>query len=76
MKLAEALLETEYIRKQREVAKECESLLELIRANPKASRKELIEQTGWSKEKLNNRIQTLRVRRLLSVEKKWLLHCD
>jgi len=76
MKLMEAILETEYIRKQREVAKDCEELLALVRENPRVPRKELCKKLDWSKEKLNNRIQYLQEKELLSIEKMWVIHCD
>jgi predicted HTH transcriptional regulator len=71
LKLSEALLQSESIRKQKAVAQECEQLLALIQANPTIHRQEMMEALGWTRKKLDNRIQKLLRMKVLSYVRSW-----
>ena len=76
MKLSEALENAKRMQKQREVVSECVEVVELIKADPKISRRKIAEITGWTPDKVSNRLQTLRDKGILSIQRIWIVHCD
>ena len=76
MKLSEALENAKLAEKHKKSIAECTEIVELIKADPEITRRKLLELTGWSSDKLDNRIQTLRDKGILSIQRKWVVHCD
>ena len=69
IRLREALEAKRKQERQEEIYGELETLLEMMKENPQISRQEMRDKTGWSKVKINNRIERLREKGIIEIEK-------
>lgn len=76
LKLSEAIIYADRKKQQSELMADYEKLLSIIEAEPTISRMKIAELTGWSRVKINGRIQTLREKGLLDIERKWIIRQD